>query len=434
MAILTLQFGQCGNQVGHSLFTYLANDIKYEPQSKQISAKTNLEYRETAINQWFYENKTDGVFFTPRTVLIDTENKVISSVTRDKSLLKYKNIISKCEGGSANNWAYGYTEKSLTIKENLLELVRHEVEKCDDILHILSILSSAGGTGSGVGSAIIESLREEYKNKTMFNLIILPYNEGEVVTQNYNTLLTLAKLYDLTDGTILLENAQLHKVCTKLLAVKEVNLTHINLLISQKMAGLFQPAKDSHLSDVISHLTSHPSYKFIQIKTTPHIPEEYIPYETVQGWPILVNHMRNGLRIHNYWETKHSVAPVASYPGLQFCRSVGSVLISRGGSIPEQQSLQTLLESDLYAPWLPEDGKLKHYHQIRNLQNTTNFLTLATNNSSIAKSVDSVIEEAWNLYNHKAYLHQYEQFGVTADAFKNAFVKLESVIHSYNSL
>lgn len=432
MVILTVQFGQCGNQVGHSLFTYLANDIHYVPENKRITSKANLEYSQLTKNKWFCENRHESNSLVPRSILVDTENKVISSIIRDKSLLKYKNIIAKSDGGSANNWAYGYFEKTENIKEDVLGLIRREIEKCDEIVNILTILSSGGGTGSGVGSSIIEKVRDEFENKIILNSIVLPYHQGEVVTQNYNTLLTLAKIYDITDGNIIFENAQLHKICTELLAIKEVKLSNINSVISQKMAALLQPAQELSISN-ITELTSHPNYKLIQIKTTPHIPADYVKFETVQTWPSLVNRVRNVLRVHSQWDAK-SLTPVRSYPNAQHCKSVGSLLLSRGGLAPESKDLDGLRENELYAKWLPKETRLIHFHSARNLFNTTNLLTLATNNSAISNTLDCIVEESWNLYNHKAFLHQYEQFGITKDEFDEAFVKLESVIRSYKTL
>lgn len=432
MAILTVQFGQCGNQVGHSLFTYLVNDIIYEPENKKILPANNLEYRLLATNNWFSENKPGSNIFVPRSVLVDTENKVISSITKDKSLLKYKNVIAKSDGGSANNWAYGYYEKTENIKDEVLCLIRREIEKCDEIVHIFTILSSGGGTGSGVGSSIIEKIRDEFENKTILNTTILPYNEGEVVTQNYNTLLTLAKIYDITDGNILFENAQLHTICTDLLAIQEVKLTHINSVISQKMAALLQPAQELSISN-ITELISHPNYKLIKIKTVPHISKEYVKFETAQSWSNLVSRVRNVLRLHSQSEAK-SLSSARSYPNAQFYKSVGSLLISRGGLPPESTDITGLNDNDLYARWLPKESRLRHFHSIRNLFNTSNFLALATNNSSICNTLNSIVEDSWNLYNHKAFLHQYEQYGIAKDEFEEAFVKLESVIQSYKTI
>ena len=67
----------------------------------------------------------------------------------------------------------------------------------------LILLAMAGGTGSGVGSKITESIRDEFGPKTpLIAHATWPYENGEVVVQSYNTLLTLATLLNNSDGII----------------------------------------------------------------------------------------------------------------------------------------------------------------------------------------------------------------------------------------
>jgi hypothetical protein len=48
---------------------------------------------------------------------------------------------------------------------------------------------------------------------------VWPYESGEVIVQNYNTLLTLATLLDAADGIIVVQNEALHAAANKLLNV-----------------------------------------------------------------------------------------------------------------------------------------------------------------------------------------------------------------------
>lgn len=48
------------------------------------------------------------------------------------------------------------------MRDDILEMVQGEVEKCDRLEGFLSLLSLAGGTGSGVGAFVTEILREEF--------------------------------------------------------------------------------------------------------------------------------------------------------------------------------------------------------------------------------------------------------------------------------
>lgn len=76
----------------------------------------------------------------------------------------------------------------------ILELIRKEVEYCDWFGGFLALQSVAGGTGSGVGTFITEQLQDLYPSSSLINTVIWPYSSGEVIVQNYNTLLTMACL------------------------------------------------------------------------------------------------------------------------------------------------------------------------------------------------------------------------------------------------
>ena len=54
--------------------------------------------------------------------------------------------------------------------------------------------SLSGGTGSGLGSRLIEALRDEYGLGHLMSCAFAPHTSGESPLQHYNSLLTLATL------------------------------------------------------------------------------------------------------------------------------------------------------------------------------------------------------------------------------------------------
>lgn len=54
----------------------------------------------------------------------------------------------------------------------------------------------------------------------MVNQVVWPYRTGEVIVQNYNAVLTLSHLYQTADAIIVMENDELHKICSQLLGIK----------------------------------------------------------------------------------------------------------------------------------------------------------------------------------------------------------------------
>ena len=68
-------------------------------------------------------------------------------------------------------------------------------------------------------SASRGQLRDEYPAACVLSQCVWPYESGEVIVQNYNTLLTLATLLDAADGIIIAQNEALHTAAHKLLNV-----------------------------------------------------------------------------------------------------------------------------------------------------------------------------------------------------------------------
>ena len=440
--MLTIQFGQCGNQLGHALFSKISSDM--ECVNTGVSYNANYQYSEDTFNKWFNgiskENKR-----LARAILVDTEQKVINDICNDASIpwaYWTKNVVCQAGGGCANNWAYGYMTKSHELSGTILNSVRREVEKMDHFDGFLLLLSSAGGTGSGVGSSVLQLLREEYKTKPIVTATILPFLHGEVCTQNYNTLLTLAKLCNQSDMNIVIENEQIYNICTNLLRKSATNFQDINDIISEKLLAAFQPVKHLKHSvhSLVSRIASHPSYKLATIKSIPHISKTSSEYEPICNWNSYVRHLKQTLRTPNLnseltdVELKMPSSSLGSTAHHAYACSVSNFLITRG-TTTDQDFIATdeYSEKSLYANWNTID-RFSHSHEKRKLLNHDKFLALITNNSQISRPLDALLSKAWNSYVHAAYLHQYKKFGLEDDDFLQAFAVVENVVKEYKEL
>ena len=180
MSVITLQLGQCGNQVGGQFFSTVAEDMS--ARSTGVSPKENKEYVDTSTETFFTQSESpgsrDGSLSLPkaRAVLVDMESKAISQTMHQaKKSGKWsysENQRFSQKRGSGNNWANGFCIHGPNSQEDVMNLVRKEVEKCDRLGGFISLLSLAGGTGSGVGAFVTESLRDEYPHSFILNQVI----------------------------------------------------------------------------------------------------------------------------------------------------------------------------------------------------------------------------------------------------------------------
>ena len=72
--------------------------------------------------------------------------------------------MSKEGGGAGNLWTSGYTQGEKN-QEELIEMIDREADGSDSLEGFMLLHSIAGGTGSGVGSFLLEKLNDRFPKK-----------------------------------------------------------------------------------------------------------------------------------------------------------------------------------------------------------------------------------------------------------------------------
>jgi len=79
--------------------------------------------------------------------------------------------------------------------------------------------SIGGGTGSGLGSLILEKVNEEYSDKLSINFSIVPGSthggNSDVVVEPFNSILALNTLVESSHAVFTIENSALNRICQK---------------------------------------------------------------------------------------------------------------------------------------------------------------------------------------------------------------------------
>eukprot|EP00878_Enallax_costatus_P011759 GHUV01012275.1.p1 GENE.GHUV01012275.1~~GHUV01012275.1.p1 ORF type:complete len:179 (+),score=43.49 GHUV01012275.1:216-752(+) len=160
--IINLQVGQCGNQVGSEFWRKLCQEHGISKDGMLEDFATQGGDRKDVF---FYQ--ADDEHYVPRAILLDLEPRVINTIqTSDiANLFNPENIfISKEGGGAGNNWASGFTQGE-QVQETLLDMIDREAEYCDSLEGFTLCHSIAGGTGSGMGSYLLELLSDRWNKK-----------------------------------------------------------------------------------------------------------------------------------------------------------------------------------------------------------------------------------------------------------------------------
>jgi tubulin gamma len=179
---------------------------------------------------FFYQ--ADDEHYIPRALLIDLEPGVIHNIKNGPyaNLYNPENFfVAKEGGGAGNNWAAGkyfwqkihWSSQILNIGycegekyyEDIIDMIDREADGSDSLEGFVLTHSTAGGTGSGLGSFLLERLNDRFPKKLVQTYSVFP-NENDVVVQPYNCLLTMKRLTLNSDATVVIDNNALTRMAT----------------------------------------------------------------------------------------------------------------------------------------------------------------------------------------------------------------------------
>ncbi|XP_053563312.1 tubulin delta chain isoform X3 [Bombina bombina] len=351
MSVIAVQLGQCGNQIGYELFDVICSDL--HSKNGTCSRRENKLYQEACKERFFNEDESGNL--VARAVLVDMEPKVIShslSMAARSGQWNYNHHSHFSQKqGSGNNWANGYCVHGPKHQDCVMDLVRKQVEECDRLGGFFTIMSMAGGTGSGMGTHVTQCLRDAYPNSLLLNHVIWPYGTGEVIVQNYNSILTLSHLYQSSDALLVHENDVIHKVCSQLMNIKQISFRDVNKVIAHQLGNVFQPTYTSEgashysrntLGDLMECLVPHPEFKMLGLHNIPQMSENSLAYSTF-NWQGLIKHLRQMLIANAKMEeginwqvqppSKPETEKFSLIKNLNFNTSVANLAILRGKDV-----------------------------------------------------------------------------------------------------
>ncbi|KAE8602665.1 hypothetical protein XENTR_v10014076 [Xenopus tropicalis] len=217
---IVVQVGQCGNQIG-CRFWDLALREHASVNKKGIfdealcSFFRNVDTRAEAGGADAQRGKICSL--KARAVLIDMEEGVVNEILQGplRDLFDSKQLITDVSG-SGNNWAVGHKLYGGQYREHIVENLRRTAEQCDCLQCFFVIHSMGGGTGSGLGTFVLNVLEEEFPEVYRFVTSVYPSAEDDVITSPYNSVLAMKELTEHADCVLPIENQALVDIVNKI--------------------------------------------------------------------------------------------------------------------------------------------------------------------------------------------------------------------------
>ena len=150
--------------------------------------------------------------------------------------------------------------------------------------------SIAGGTGSGLGSYLLERMNDRYPKKLIQTYSV--FGGGDVVVNPYNSLLAMKRLTENADSVVVLDNAALSRIAADRLHVQEPSFQQTNQLVSTVMCASTNTLRypgymHNDLVGIVASLIPTPRCHFLMTSYTPFTGDSVEQAKTVRKTTVL---------------------------------------------------------------------------------------------------------------------------------------------------
>jgi tubulin gamma len=157
-----------------------------------------------------------------------------------------------------------------------MDMVDREADGSESLEGFMFLHSIAGGTGSGLGSYLLEALNDRYPKKIIQTYSVFPNNNetSDVVVQPYNSMLSLKRLTENADSVVILDNAALNRIAADTLKIQNPTFEHTNQLVSTVMSASTTTLRypgymNNDLVSLIASLIPTPRCHYLTTSYTP---------------------------------------------------------------------------------------------------------------------------------------------------------------------
>merc|ERR1712154_443155 len=345
--------------------------------------------------------------------------------------------------GCSNNWAKGRFTEGLEVIDEILDIVRRESEACDCVQAYQLTHSLGGGTGTGLGTLILNRIRDSYFDRITCAFSVYPSPTlSDVVVEPYNAVLSVNELIECADQSYTLDNEALVRILSenKVSTNAAKGFGQHGELISYVMSGVtaslrFPGQLNGDLRKMSVNLVPFPRLHFFVVAQSPLLTSDsssnYTKFTTQELTSSTLDHRSYFVNVDP--ENGKFLTASILYRGKKDDISTFEV---------DKEIAGVKYQSKYYgqfANWIPNNFKYslinvpsKGYDS--NTNKTVNIpmsATFVANHTAIKQCFQAFLNKFKKLYKKKAFLHWYYDEGMDEDNFEEASVKIDDLITEY---
>ncbi|XP_050304010.1 tubulin epsilon chain-like isoform X2 [Anthonomus grandis grandis] len=453
---IVIQVGQCGNQIGSAMWPQILQEynVPITPTTIQETPtiKNQSDYRFSSFFnvskakqdiqfnclQDLIDNKVKA-----RAICIDMEDSVVArfKTGKLKGLFDDKCLVTNYPG-SGNNWAEGFCEHGPQYQEVILNCLRHSVERCDSLHGFLTMFSTGGGTGSGLGTFVLNMLADFYPKIERFSTPVYSTGTEDVITSPYNNLLATQKLLEHATCVFPVENRCLLNIVntkyrktfmgkggphlTMFSATDDMNRIVVDMLLHLTSGSRFPGRLNFDMNEINTNMVPFPEMKFISsgfnhITTSGGITAKSTSSRQKEEMFLAACHRSNQLI---------QVDPLGPKSVL-----LSSTLIGRGDYIITdlQSHIEKIQAKAKFTPWSKKSMKLALCNVAPNGQKAALFSLF--NTTALSGLFVHLKGHFDSLFRKKAHLHHYTKMNnFDMNYFYESIEAVETVLQKYDEL
>ena len=408
-----MHVGQCGNQVGSQFWQMLHREHGLDQTGLFRGEKTEQLDR---ISSYFSEEERTGRFL-PRSVLVDLEPGVVERMVETSS--RPDHCVTG-QSGAGNNWARAhYGGEAAELRLEVTEVVRREAEQCDLLQGFQLSHALGGGSGSGLGSLLLEDMRDQYPARIVNTFSVLPSASVSAgLVEPYNAGLSLPQLVQHSQGVFCVDNLALTKICEDKLNISSPAFSHLNQVVARLMSGVSSPLRypcsaRTDLRKMTQSLVPQPSLHFFISSLA----------------PLSTSHSQSEPGAERLLADLFDGSHLLSDCDLRLARhlTVNTIVLGNTSGLQLSHLLSSMMDtsSEMFVPWISDNVILNtcQASQVSGCQ--------VANSTAISQPLRAISRQFSHLWRRKAFLHNFTSEGMEEAEFASALGEIEALISEY---
>jgi len=431
--IVSLHVGQAGAQIGNACWELFCLEHGLDKSGNAIE-KENPQ-TDSSFGTFF--NEVSSGKHVPRALYIDLEPTVVDEIRSGeyKDLYHPDQLINSKED-AANNFARGHYTVGKELIDLAMDKIRKITDNCVSLQGFMIFNSVGGGTGSGLGSLLLERLSVDYGKKSKLAYTVYPSPQiATAVVEPYNSVLSTHALLEHAEVVNILDNEAVYGICKENLDIARPTYSNLNRLITQVISSMtaslrFDGQLNVDLTEFQTNLVPYPRIHFMLTSYAPIISAEKAMREkhTIQDITLAA------------FEASNQMAKCDPRHG----KFMSCCLLYRGDVVPKNvnlaiQSVKTK-RSVQFVDWCPTGFKCGINSQPMlpvpgsDMALVERSLCMVSNSTAIGEVFQRIDHKFDLMYAKRAFVHWYVGEGMEEGEFSEAREDLAALEKDYEEV